>query len=144
MQGSYWRDNLASALIYCSHCKYGKSTLAGVGNFLLLFLYGCTRSKCWHRGSLLQWDLSSLTRDWTRAPCIGSMESKPLGHQGSPKTLLVTMSTCGPCHFCSRYPSVCSIYVCVPSYCNWQPVPCADYLIVKGSLWGQKYVGVLT
>ena len=29
------------------------------------------------------WDLSSLTRDETHAPCIGSMESEPLGHQGS-------------------------------------------------------------
>ena len=24
------------------------------------------------------------TRDWTEAPCIGSVESKPLAHQGSP------------------------------------------------------------
>ena len=30
------------------------------------------------------WDLSSLTRDQTRAPCIGSAESSPLDHQGSP------------------------------------------------------------
>ena len=27
---------------------------------------------------------SSLTRDWTQAPCIGSMESQPLDHQWSP------------------------------------------------------------
>ena len=27
---------------------------------------------------------SSLTRDWTQAPCIGSTESCPLCHQGSP------------------------------------------------------------
>ena len=27
---------------------------------------------------------SSLTRDWTRAACIGSVESQPLRHQGSP------------------------------------------------------------
>ena len=29
------------------------------------------------------WDLISLTRDRTRAPCIGSVESHPLDHQGS-------------------------------------------------------------
>ena len=29
---------------------------------------------------------SSLTRDRTRAPCIGSVESYPLHHQGSPST----------------------------------------------------------
>ena len=28
--------------------------------------------------------LSSLTRDWTGAPCIGSMETWPLDHQGIP------------------------------------------------------------
>ena len=30
------------------------------------------------------WDLSLLTRDGTRIPCIGSAESQPLDHQGSP------------------------------------------------------------
>ena len=30
------------------------------------------------------WGLSPLTRDWTRALCIGSMESEPLDSQGSP------------------------------------------------------------
>ena len=30
------------------------------------------------------WDLSSLTRDRTSAPCIRSAASYPLGHQGSP------------------------------------------------------------
>ena len=29
-------------------------------------------------------DLSSPTRDWTCAPCIGSMETSPLDHQGLP------------------------------------------------------------
>ena len=28
------------------------------------------------------WDLSSLTRDGTCAPCSGSTESQPLDHQG--------------------------------------------------------------
>ena len=32
----------------------------------------------WHVGS------GSLTRDRTQAPCIGSMEFKPLDHEGSP------------------------------------------------------------
>ena len=30
------------------------------------------------------WDLSSLTRDRTRAPCTGGTESEPLDHQGGP------------------------------------------------------------
>ena len=34
------------------------------------------------------WDLSSLTRDGIRAPCIGSMESYLLDHQGCPHALL--------------------------------------------------------
>ena len=33
------------------------------------------------------WDLSSSTRDLTHAPCIGSTESLPLGHQGSPSSV---------------------------------------------------------
>ena len=35
------------------------------------------------------WDLSSLSRGWTCAPCIGSMDSWPLDHQGSPWDPLV-------------------------------------------------------
>ena len=34
-------------------------------------------------------DLSSLTRDQTQAPCIGSVESQPLDHQGSPDVSLL-------------------------------------------------------
>jgi len=34
------------------------------------------------------WDLSSLTRDQTHAPCIGSLESWPLNRQGSCPLLL--------------------------------------------------------
>ena len=30
------------------------------------------------------WDLSSPTRDRTHTPCLGSVESQPLDHQGSP------------------------------------------------------------
>ena len=36
-------------------------------------------SQLWHVGS------NSLTRDRTWAPCIGSAESQPLDHQGSPR-----------------------------------------------------------
>ena len=32
---------------------------------------------------------SSLTRNWTQAPCIGSRESYPLHHQGSPSNDLI-------------------------------------------------------
>ena len=36
-------------------------------------------------------DLSSPTRDRTRAPCGGSMESSPLDHQGSPWNTVLTV-----------------------------------------------------
>ena len=38
--------------------------------------------------SLDMWDRVSLTNNQTYAPCIGKMESSPLDHQGSPKSLL--------------------------------------------------------
>ena len=37
---------------------------------------------------------SSPTRDWTRAPCIGSTESYPLDHQGSPGFVFIKKSYC--------------------------------------------------
>ena len=52
-------------------------------------LLGCgtwTLSCGMHVGS------SSLTRDWTWAPCIGSAESYPLHHQGSPSHDMLTFS----------------------------------------------------
>ena len=53
------------------------------------------------------WDLSlqhvgsrSPTRDRTRAPCIGSVESQPLGHQGSPsEAVLVALPSHTPLWF---------------------------------------------
>ena len=35
-------------------------------------------------------DLSSLSKDWTHAPCTGSMESKPLDHQGAQQRLFLS------------------------------------------------------
>ena len=35
----------------------------------------------------------SLTRDRTQAPCIGSMESSPLDHQGSPLAMVLKPSS---------------------------------------------------
>ena len=40
----------------------------------------------WHEG------LSSLTRDQTQALCIGSMESQPLDHQGSPRIRVIILN----------------------------------------------------
>ena len=41
------------------------------------------------------WDPCSLSRDQTCTPCIGSTESQPLGHQGSPILLVcVRVSSC--------------------------------------------------
>ena len=45
-------------------------------SFLLFFFFFATLHS--------MWDLSSLTRDWTRAPCTGSAESEPLDRPGSP------------------------------------------------------------
>ena len=45
---------------------------------LIYFLFGCDGSYLWHVGS------SSLMRDQTRAPCIGSTEFYSLDHQQSP------------------------------------------------------------
>ena len=44
-------------------------------DFLFLFFFTVSHS---------MWDLSCPTRDWTHNPYIGSTESQPLGHQGSP------------------------------------------------------------
>ena len=44
---------------------------------LIICLLGCTRSQLQHVES------SSLTKYRTQAPCIGSVESQPLDHQGS-------------------------------------------------------------
>ena len=63
--------------------------------FKYLFIYfGCVGSSLLHVGSFscgmrtlscgMLVGSSSLTRDLTRAPCIGSTESYPLDHQGSP------------------------------------------------------------
>jgi len=69
----------ASACI--SHgCFISSITGFGVGLFiyLFIFLFGCDGSYLWHVGS------SSLMRDQTQAPCIGSTEFYSLAHQGSP------------------------------------------------------------
>ena len=39
-------------------------------------------------------DLSSLIRDWTCVPGIGSLESEPLDHQGSPSSLFFRCFSC--------------------------------------------------
>ena len=50
--------------------------------FFLIFIYfslfGCSGSSLRHVGS------SSLTKDQTQVPCIGSLVSYPLDHQGNP------------------------------------------------------------
>ena len=63
---------------------YNKSEFLKLINLFILAVPGLScgmRDLCWgrHAGS------SSLTRVRTRVPCIGSVESYPLDHQGSPK-----------------------------------------------------------
>ena len=53
------------------------------------YLFGCSRSWLRHVNSQLQQvESNSLTRDRTQAPCIGSLESYPLNHQGRPEASL--------------------------------------------------------
>ena len=48
----------------------------------LFFVWAALRGMC---------DLSSLTRDRTRMPCIGSMQSSPLDHLGSPSFRVLSL-----------------------------------------------------
>ena len=65
-------------LFYCELCPFlpEHSFLFGGFHFMLFNVY------FWVHG---MWDLSSLMRDRTLAPCSGSMESSPLDLQGSPR-----------------------------------------------------------
>ena len=78
-------------------CLFRSSAHFLIGFFCFLFFFCTGFSSCgvwaleWtgsvvavHGLSCGIWDLSSLIRDRTRAPCIGSAESYPLDHQGSP------------------------------------------------------------
>ena len=64
-------------------------------------IFGCAGSHLWHVGS------SSLTRDWTLAPCLGSEgESWPQHHQGSPGISSLVLAKC-------------SVVKCVSTYCSY-------------------------
>ena len=60
---------------------------------ILIIHFGCAGSSMLCMGSVVAvfglswciWDLHYSTRDWTQGPCIGSVESYPLDHQGRPK-----------------------------------------------------------
>ena len=72
-------------VVVCGHLSGGMRTQLRHAGFLVVACglpsYGMQTLSCgMHVGS------SSLTRDQTQAPCIGSAESYPLDHQGSPKT----------------------------------------------------------
>ena len=67
----------------CAFALNGTDTLKKYLFFylaVLVFSCGTHDSQLWHVGS------SSPTRDQTLVPCIGSTESQPLDHQGSPRT----------------------------------------------------------
>ena len=51
----------------------------------IYILFGCAGSQLQYLGS------SSWTRDWTQAPCIGSMESYPLDDQASAPPCFLTL-----------------------------------------------------
>ena len=52
--------------------------------FFNIYLFGCAGSYLWDLSGSERVGSSSLTRDWTLAPCIRSIESQSLNHQGSP------------------------------------------------------------
>ena len=68
---------------------YHKEIIGTVGNDLVLeSLVGAVFLVFWVM-LYCMWDLSSMTRDGTHAPCIGSAESLPLDFQGrSPREYL--------------------------------------------------------
>ena len=79
---AYWSKEISSAffffffLIFIYLFIWLHQVLAAVGGLLSCGMW--TLSSSMHVGS------SSLTRDQTRTPCTGSVESYPLRHQGSP------------------------------------------------------------
>ena len=85
--GGGFLDNFHYNLIYLKTYLF---ILAALGLSCGIFIAACgllsygmrTLSCSMHAGS------SSLTRDQTWAPCIGSTESYPLDHQGSPYNLI--------------------------------------------------------
>ena len=62
----------------CSQVPTGISMLGGTRSDLCCHLFFVLAILC-----VLQ-DLSSPARDRTHAPCLGSVESQPLDHQGGP------------------------------------------------------------
>ena len=76
------------------------------------------------------WDVTSLTRGWTHAPCNGSTESELLDHRGSPN-ILVT-SWISPLTLISGILAVLWTYWARPSCRDWElimasaPQSCLD------------------
>ena len=62
------------------------------------------------------WDLNPLTRDWTRAPCSGSVELKPLDHWGIPHLcFFFFFNLCSKCYgfllfYCDAKPKILLLY----------------------------------
>ena len=75
-----WAITPFSSLLHHTYFFYSAIEYQEYHRKSILFknLFGCTKSQLWYMGS------SSQTRSQTWAPCIGSSESQPLDHQGSP------------------------------------------------------------
>jgi len=80
MKGVWYRSPTLYVL------KLSGSCLGSSSRKWQLWVSGCTSGHkiFFFLAMWSMWDLSSPTRDWTQAPCIGSLEFQPLDHQGSP------------------------------------------------------------
>ena len=75
-------EPIPSTIISFSHNLYFRCIYFFELDFMcsfIIYLFGCAEAQLVACGIQL-----SLTRDGTWAPCIGSLESQPLEHQGSP------------------------------------------------------------
>ena len=78
----YWKNHSFDYMDLCAKVmsRFKKKKIKKT--IYLFYLFGC---------AMQHMDSSSLTRDWTHTPCIGSSESQPLTCQGSVMSLVFNM-----------------------------------------------------
>ena len=97
------RNQTCISYVSCIAGKFVLVSLNPCENFFVFCCGGCLLyfffffSVLFWRGAMPggMCDLDSPTRDWPCAPCIASVESKPLDHQGSPKSRVFKGTWCG-------------------------------------------------
>ena len=71
------------------------------------------------------WGLSSPTRDWTRAPCTGNVESEPLDSRGRPRPVSWRWPSFPPCPALSQLDSGCVLWQESPR--TFGDAPCTPF-----------------